>query len=55
MGEKKGWFGRNGEEKAKQQKMFGGYATRQQQLEAIELGLQPSQLRKEKEHGKSQR
>ena len=49
---KRGWFGRKAKEKAsdKAQKsgMFGGYRTRQEQLDAMELGLQPSPLKQQK-------
>lgn len=45
---KRGWFGKKAKDKAKSKGMFGGYGTRQEQLEAMELGLQPSQLKKMK-------
>lgn len=34
--------------KAKSKGMFGGYGTRQEQLDAMEMGLQPSQLKQQK-------
>lgn len=46
--EKKGWFRRRGEKKAKKSGMFGGYRTRQEQLDAMEMGLQPSPLKQQK-------
>lgn len=34
--------------KAKSKGLFGGYATRQEQLDAMEMGLQPSPLKQQK-------
>lgn len=49
---KRGWFGRKAKDKAESKGIFGGYGTRQEQLEAMELGLQPSDLKKMKMKGK---
>jgi hypothetical protein len=48
MSEKKGWLKKKGSEKAKSSGLFGGHGTRQEQLEAMEMELQPSPLKQEK-------